>query len=75
MKIKKPFLFQLYLRGPVFSTDLLFQSLYAAAFCFCVSKVHYDKIKSYLNIAVEEGGTILTGEGVDRPDDITSCVE
>jgi hypothetical protein len=57
-----------------FSTDLLFQSLFAAAFCFCVSKVHYDKIKSYLSIAVEEGGTILTGEGVDRLDDITSCV-
>ena len=28
--------------------------------------MHYDKIRSYLKLAVEEGGTILTGEGVGR---------
>ena len=28
--------------------------------------MHYAKIKSYLKLAVEEGGQILTGEGVDR---------
>ena len=32
----------------------------------CYSKMHYDKIRSYLKLAVEEGGTILTGEGVGR---------
>jgi hypothetical protein len=30
------------------------------------SKVHYEKIKNYLRIGVEEGGTILVGEGVQK---------
>ena len=35
-----------------------------------ISKEHYDRVKSYLDIAVEEGGTFLTGgkrpEGIDK---------
>ena len=30
------------------------------------SKVHYEKILKYVDIATEEGGNILIGQGVDR---------
>jgi len=32
-----------------------------------VSKEHIEKVKSYIKLAVEEGGTILCGETVDPP--------